>query len=663
MTMHTILNVDDTPANRYLKTRALRRAGYEVLEAATGEAAFAAIDRHRPDLVLLDIRLPDMSGLDVCRRIKGDPRTSAIPVVHISATFVDDGTKASSLDVGADVYLAEPVAPHELASAIRTVLRLSAAERAAAENHERMRLAARGAGIATWDIGLGADATASWSPEFLAMLGYPPERAPAPTLETWLNRVRFDERTSVAKAFSEAAERSRSISIEHWIERADNGEHRCIAALGTRQDGPDGRPLRLIGVATDVTERKREEEDRERLLNRAREAQRQAEEASRMKDEFLAMLSHELRTPLTAVLGWLKLARTGRLDDAQRDKALETVERNARLQAQLIEDLLDVSRIVTGKLEREGGTAYLDEVVESAIDSARAGASPRSISIRADIAPGRWPVLGNSARLTQIFNNLLSNAVKFSPDGAAVDVRLERAPGGVRVTIADEGEGLAPEVVPVVFDTFRQADSSIRRKHGGLGLGLAIVKSLVELHGGSVAAQSAGLGRGAAFAVTLPAAGAAEPDASVTPDTGADDRAASSPGRIAGEHVADLRILVVDDDPDNRMLTAQILRLEGADVEVASTAAEAVDRFLQMKPDVLILDIGMPEVDGYSLLGRLRSQPGAGAALPALALTGYASATDARAALEAGFQAHLAKPYDVADLLRTLARITANLGR
>ena len=649
--MHTVLNVDDTAANRYIKSRALRQAGFHVVEAGTAEAALALVHERRPDLILLDIKLPDMSGLDMCRLLKGDPRTHDIPVVHISATFVDEMTKASSMNVGAEVYLAEPVGPQELTSTLKTVLRLRAAERAMAENHERMRLATEGAGIATWDIGVGSS-RGVWSPQFYAMLGYKPDSMP-PTVDTWLSRVRPDEREAAARAFAKAMQRNGSISLEHWIERADNGEARCIAAFGSMELDDEGRAARLIGVAMEITERKRAEAERERLLEQARAAQRAAEEASRMKDEFLAVLSHELRTPMTAVLGWLHVARSGKLTPEQHEKALETVERNARIQTQLIEDLLDVSRIVTGKLQREDEAVPIDRVVESAIETARLAAGARRIELTSNIEPGKWVVQGSPARLGQIFNNLLSNAVKFSPEGGRIDVRVERGDGHVRATVTDQGEGLAPELLARVFDSFRQADSSTRRRHGGLGLGLAIVKSLVELHGGTVAVESAGVGRGASFIVTLP----------LLLNEGKPRPKASKPS-AAVESLRGLHVLAVDDEPDHLELTAHMLRIEGATVVTAGNAADALVAARASPPDVLVLDIAMPETDGYELLQLLRRETGAtDASLPAVALTGFASASDARRAEAAGFQAHVSKPFDIEGLRAAIMRIARKRSR
>jgi len=648
MSMQTILNVDDNAANLYLKSRALRQAGFQVIEASTGRDAIALAESRKPDLVLLDIKLPDMSGLDVCRLLKEKPHTESIPVVHISATFVDEATKSSSQNAGAEVYLAEPVGPHELASTVRTVMRLRRAERSAAEERERMRLATERAGIATWDMAVHSNSrsnrAATWSPQFFQMLGYR-EGEVTPSIENWFARVRPDERAALSGGLEAALSGRAPLALEHWVVRPGEGEH-CIAVFGNLHHTDSGVPDRLLGVAMDVTERRRTEAQREALLEQARTAQAEAEDAARMKDEFLAILSHELRTPMSAVLGWLHLARSGQLSQEQIDKALATVERNARLQTQLVNDLLDVSRIVTGKLEREPGRAALDKVIASAIESTRPLAAARGVRIEVEVAPGRWSVQGSANRLEQIVSNLLSNAIKFSEEKGRVEVTLARLGERAHLRVRDHGEGLAPAVMPRVFDLFRQADSSSRRRHGGLGLGLAIVKSLVEVHGGSVKAESDGPGRGSTFSVTLPlSAEEAEP-----PKT-AERRA---------ERLEGLRVLVIDDEPDHLEMTSHMLRLQGANVLTASGPEEALRHVRAGRPDVMVLDIAMPGTDGYELLRLLREETGADAAtLPAIALTGYASANDAARAHAAGFQRHLAKPYELAELRRQLAELAS----
>jgi PAS domain S-box-containing protein len=384
-----------------------------------------------------------------------------------------------------------------------------------------------------------------------------------------------------------------------------------------------------------------------------------AREASRLKDEFLATVSHELRTPLTAIVGWLHLVRTGQMDEAAVGRALETVERNARSQAQLINDLLDVSRIVTGKLHLDVRPVALAAAVDGAITSVRPAADAKRIRISAALDPDLPPVQGDRDRLQQVFWNLLSNAVKFTPEGGRIEVSVRAAGPVVEIEVRDTGQGIPREFLPHVFDRFRQADQSTTRAHGGLGLGLSIVRHLVELHGGSVRAESAGEGLGAAFAVTLPLASALEdtgPAAAARPtdDDDSGTPAASEPSiRLDG-----LRVLVVDDEPDTRELLKFGLSRCGARVSAASTATEALKAIAEELPEVLISDIGMPEADGYELIRRVRSLPAErGGETPAVALTAYARSEDRQRALKAGYQLHVSKPVELAELVAAVSSL------
>jgi signal transduction histidine kinase/DNA-binding response OmpR family regulator len=647
MSESAVLNVDDNAANRYVKSRVLRQAGFQVLEAATGESALRLAVDSRPDLVLLDINLPDISGLDVARRLRQDPQTRGIPIIHISATFVTPRDEATSRESGADFYLPEPVGPDELKAAVRTLVRLRAMEQGFAISEERMRLATESAGIATWEMDVATGAM-SWSRQLYEFFGYNESRTP-PSVEAWLERVRPAERAAFAAALEQARAGKAPLTLEHSIEREDDCDFRCLAPYGRLHAAYQAGPTRLIGVVTDVTERRRAESEREALLEQARVAQRAAEDAARMKDEFLATLSHELRTPMSAVLGWLQVIRSGKLPPEQHAIALDTIERNARLQTQLVDDLLDVSRIVTGKLQIESIPVLVHEVAAAAAESARPSAQARGITLVAAVEGAIGPVLGSPERLQQVFSNLIANAIKFTPAKGRVEVRVDQIDGNVRTRIIDTGEGIAPELLPHIFDRFRQADSSTRRLHGGLGLGLAIVRSLVELHGGQVAAESAGPGRGATFSVTLPLVGALA-DAYL-PQPREDGES---------EGLSDLHLLVLDDNTDAATMLASMLRLEGAEVDVAHRPAQALAAAMRRKPDLLLLDIGMPGEDGYDFLQRLRRELGADAdELPAIAITGYASTEDKVRAFTSGFQGHLAKPFQAADLFRLVRMFAA----
>ena len=388
----------------------------------------------------------------------------------------------------------------------------------------------------------------------------------------------------------------------------------------------------------EIAERQRAEQERALLLVREREA-------NRLKDEFLATLSHELRTPLNAILGWTRLLRANALAPGASDRALEKVERNAQVQARLVEDLLDVSRITTGKLRLELQPVDLVALLNSAIESIRPAAEARDVRIEPDIDAFALPTVGDPDRLQQIVWNLLSNAVKFTQPGGRVTVRLSRKAGIDELVVADTGVGIAPEFLPSVFDTFRQADASSTRQHGGLGLGLSIVRRLVEMHGGHVHAESDGPNHGATFIVRLPTRQVdTAPEGDEAPTV-----AAATGGALHGH-----RILVVDDEPDTREMLASALGSAGAAVKAAGSADEALRLAVEWRPDVLVSDIGMPGVDGYSLMEQLRATLDAEGPRVAIALTAYAGENDRRRALAVGYQHHIAKPIDPLALARTI---------
>jgi signal transduction histidine kinase len=394
------------------------------------------------------------------------------------------------------------------------------------------------------------------------------------------------------------------------------------------------------------------EQERARLLVLEQEARRQAEEANRTKDEFLATLSHELRTPLNAILGWVQVLRTGKLDPAAGAKALETIERNARSQAQLIADLLDVSRIITGKLRLDFKPVELRRIIDSALESVRPAADAKGILLDISIGPLASPVLGDADRLQQVIWNLLSNAIKFTSRGGRVEVRLREAGGNAVIRVNDSGIGIRPDFLPYVFDRFRQAEGSITRTHGGLGLGLSIVRHLIELHGGTAEVESAGEGQGATFTVRLPLRAELAEDDPL-------DRTAVTPGLFsAPDLLAGVRVVVVEDEADTRELLAVALQQCGAEVAAFGSVPEALAAFDRAVPDVLLSDIGVPGEDGYSLIRKVRArEPALGGNVPAAALTAYARAEDRLRALEAGYQTHLAKPIDPAELIATVARL------
>ena len=402
-------------------------------------------------------------------------------------------------------------------------------------------------------------------------------------------------------------------------------------------------------LQAEIAERLRAEAEREALLAREQVLRAEAEELSRLKDEFLATMSHELRTPLNAIFGWITLLRTRRLDEPTQERALETIERNARAQKRLIEDLLDVSRIVTGKVALELVTVDPRRVVEAALETMHPAAQTKGLKIVPLLDIGAGTVRGDFARLQQIVCNLLSNAIKFTDAGGHIEVCLARRNGEVEISVADSGQGISPDFLPLVFDRFRQEDGSISRRHGGLGLGLAIVRHLVELHAGSVEAQSFGEGKGAKFIVRLPVReGSLIPRVSESPNG-----ATVSPAMLMG-----VRLLVVDDDPGARELISGMLEGFGAQVSTAESGQAALSLLFAQRPDVLIADLGMPGMDGYTLIEQVRGlEPDFGGLTPAVAVTAYASPQDRLRALQAGYQNHVAKPVEAEELAIVIASL------
>lgn len=427
------------------------------------------------------------------------------------------------------------------------------------------------------------------------------------------------------------------------------------------------RPVRVMTLVSAVKSalraRRRQYEVRDYLLaeerskNELKNAIQHAEEASSLKDEFLATVSHELRTPLMAVLGWTHLLRSNHLDEAGEQRALETIERNARSQQQLIEDLLDVSRIITGKLRLDVRPVEPTAFIAAAVESVRPAAEGKEIQLEiiADATVG--PISGDSGRLQQVVWNLVSNAIKFTPQGGHVQLRLARANSHVEISVKDSGQGISADFLPYVFERFRQADMKTTRVHGGLGLGLAIVRQLVELHGGTVEVTSEGEGKGATFLVKLPILpvyqNARNPDQAGPMATGRSVQDTDTSNELAG-----LKVLVVDDEADTCELICSILARCGAEVAAARSACEALELFHMLHPDVMVSDIGMPGEDGYELMRKVRALPRErGGDVPAVALTAYARAEDRLRALRAGYQMHVSKPIELAELVAIVASL------
>jgi PAS domain S-box-containing protein len=436
--------------------------------------------------------------------------------------------------------------------------------------------------------------------------------------------------------------------VEHFqtVRQAKDGRLLDVSLTVSPVHDSSGRVVGASKIARDVTEQNRAVAERERLLEAERVARADAERASRVKDEFVAMVSHELRTPLNAILGWTQLMTRARTDPAIISRGLDVVARNTRLQAQLISDLLDISRIVAGKLQLDTRSVDLRSIVGQAIETIEEEAHAKGVEIDQRLDEGASLVSGDTSRLQQIVWNLLSNAIKFTPRGGRVRVSLQFAGSHARIEVVDTGVGIRPDFLPHVFDRFHQADLSITRRFGGLGLGLSIVKHLVELHGGDVQAASAGEGKGATFTVTLPVVG----------DTAEYERRRD---RTDGPEIRvpldAIRLLVVEDEADTLEFLRRLLTTHGATVLTAANAGEALALVRSGNPDLLISDIGLPEVDGYDLIQRVRREPSPGRDIPAIALTAYARSEDRTRALRAGYQAHIAKPVEPNELLAMIA--------
>jgi PAS domain S-box-containing protein len=666
----TVLHVDDNEANRYVVARILKDAGFTVMEAATGTAGLEAIAQHPPDLVILDVKLPDFRGFEVCRTIKSNPKTARIPVLHLSATFIQSQDKAEGLDSGADAYLVQPVEPIELIATMRSLLRIRRAEEAALIAAKEWRT--------TFDAIQDSVCMVDRDAKILRCNLSMTQLFDKPVSEI-VGRIHYElMNAKLGIGDGTCFYRARETRQRQMLEIQAN--ERWFAKIIDPILAEDGTLTGAVLILSDITARKQTEvtlTDQNDRLNRLtislQQQTEEAQQANRIKDEFLAVLSHELRSPLNPILGWARILLTKKQNEAKTQYALETIERNAKLQAQLIEDLLEVSRILQGKLSLNISPIDLNFTIKAAYETVRLASEAKFIQLQMVLEPNIGQVLGDSGRLQQVVWNLLSNAVKFTPPNGRVEVRLERidceiaderemakkddkgvgtisnngpypCTAHAQIAVSDTGKGISPDFLPYVFDYFRQADSTTTRRFGGLGLGLAIVRHLVELHGGTVRVYSPGEGQGATFTVRFPIMAASRLDE-------------ADP---ASQHGSDfnldgLQVLLVDDDRDSRELVAFLLDQYGAKVTEANSAMEALNRLKQTKFDLMISDVGMPDMDGYTLVRQIREQyPDPNEQIPAIALTAYASESDRQQALTAGFQDRIAKPIDIDLLMQSI---------
>jgi PAS domain S-box-containing protein len=615
--------------------------GHQVVGiASSGEEALRDAAELRPDLILMDVRLPGgVDGVNAARTIRS---RLSIPVIYLTA-FSNDETLQRAKETEPYGYITKPVRDADLRSAIVMALYKHRMETQLRQREQLLETTLRSIGdaVAITDV-----------TERVTLLNSVAERLTGWSGDDAKGRPAHE----VLRLVSEATRQP----VDSPITRALRSGHIVKLPSRTLLVGRNGRTIPLddsaapirdeqggiagcVMVFRDVTEQRKAEEG-------YRAAEREAKEANRIKDDFLATLSHELRTPLTAILGWSSMLAGGRIELEASAKAIQIIARNARHLAQLVDDVLDVSRIVSGSLRMAMAPLDLASVVEAALETIRPAAEAKSVELRVNLEGSDIVVAGDPARLQQVMWNLCSNAVKFTPSGGQVHVTLERRGSEAGIVVADTGRGIRPEFLPFVFDRFRQADSATTRNFGGLGLGLAIVRYLVELHGGSVHAESGGENLGATFTVTLPVRVRAPHDRRAPTER------LSLPPVVAGfresQALHGVTVLIIDDDGDTRELLQAILCNAGAEAIVAASAKQAIEVFDRRRPALILSDIGMPGEDGYALIRRIRNRsPEEGGLTPAVALTAHARADDRSRSLRAGFQYHLAKPVAAADLL------------
>jgi len=643
---------DDAKMRRVLE---LLLSGHWTVEtSADAASAIAAIRERPPDLVLTDLLLPGMDGYDFLRQLRAEAGTRTLPVIVISG-LTEEADRLRALEAGANDYLIKPFSERELMLRVTTHLEMGFLRREAAlrESETQLRAILEGA----LDAVVGMDASGDvidWNAQAEATFGYTRAEAVGRRLAELIIPLPLRE--------------AHYKGLERYFETGEGPIlNRRVEVEAQRKDG-SRVPIELAitvvkgwgfyrfnAFARDISDRRAADTERNRLLEEAREA-------NRMKDEFLAMLSHELRTPLSAIVGWAHMLRTGGLDEPTVARAIETIDRNAKVQNQLIEDILDVSRIVAGKFHLDMRSVDLVRIVEAAIDTVSPLAASRGVQLRQDLSAEIGPccpAIGDPDRLQQVVWNLLTNAIKFTPRGGVVTVEVRRQddPAEFEIVVRDTGQGISADFLPHIFERFRQAGTGARR-HGGLGLGLSIVRHIVEMHGGTVMATSAGEGQGSVFTLRLPVVEVGE-DGQRMPALSREEGGLEEAPRLDG-----VRVLVVEDEADARHLLAAVLQKRGARVFMAASGAEALEMLERDRPDVLLSDIALQDQDGYDLIRKVRSLSAErGGRIPAAALTGYGRLEDRMRALSAGFQLHAAKPVEPAELIAVVASLAGKGAR
>jgi len=695
-----VLIVDDNPANLVALSAILKPLRVELVEARSGPEAIAKVEGETFAIALLDVQMPGMDGFETASRIRVTPGGRGLPIIFLTAIHRDEIYTQKGYESGAADYMTKPFDAGVLRArvkafadlfeqredarshdvALRTRERDEALQRLAA--FERIATAALEEGDLTvflrkllgvfMEVADSADSAAILLGEGeslrvhatagrttrvegqLVRLGEGVERSLLESFEP-LSTVDGEKAAEGGASATEGAVDARA---DFGVPMRHDGEVIGVAQIGSTSghqfSAVEKRLLVAIAerAAWAVAQRarfgalERLAKERATLLESERAARREAEVANRSKDEFLATVSHELRTPLNAMLGWAQIALAKATPDLQRP--LQIIMRNARAQSRLIEDMIDISRIVSDKLRLDLVSTSVAGAIEGAVEALRPVAEEKGVTLSTAIgAVGCIPA--DADRLQQMVWNLLSNAIKFTPEGGRVVLEASRGDGRVLIRVSDTGAGIVPELLPAIFEPFRQADGSTTRRYGGLGLGLTIVRQLVQAHGGSVRVESPGIDQGATFTLDLPAP--------IDAATVKDGRSSAAPG-VPFESLQGLKLLVVDDDADSRLLLAEILSRRGAVVACASSAREALVQLREFRPNVLLSDLAMPDVDGYTFIRQVRALlPERGGLTPALALTAFARADDSQRALAAGFQLHLPKPVDADSLVSAVARL------
>ena len=641
--LHTVLVVDDNPATRYSTARIIRAAGFLTQEAGTGSAAVAMAPTGI-SAVVLDVHLPDIDGFEVCRLLRIDVATALLPVIHLSATYVENADKVAGLNAGADAYLVHPVEPAVLIATLQALIRARMAEDNLRRSDVRFRAVFSQAmsGIALIHangnfVDINPALEVMLGRPLKELLGQPVWRFAPPD---WVDFVQERTITSV--------EVGAAWQGEFPLVRADGSWVYLQWSISAHVE-----PGLRIGIAVDVSERQELDRRRQEILEREQAARTVAERHSRTKDDFVAVLSHELRTPLNSISGWVHiLKKRGAAPEMLR--ALEAIDRSVHAQARIISDILDVSRISSGKLRLDRQWCDASILVSESIEGLRSPLEKKQLRLELDLAPQGQMSWLDSTRLQQIVWNLMTNAIKFSKEGGVIRVCLAREGEMLSLVVQDHGRGIRPDFLEHLFDRFSQSDSPDNRFHGGLGLGLSIVKHLAHLHGGDATAQSPGVDQGATLTVTLRVS-----DASVQADQALSARRPAQTMLPGDQPLDGLEVLVVEDNVEASEMLAMMLTELGAKVRVADNYDAALEAVRQRWPLVLISDIGLPGRDGYELMRTLRDLTST-FELPrvlAIALTAFSRPQDRERALEAGFDWHLSKPVQPHSLLSAIAAL------